>query len=249
MKKIYELDQKLEKLQSQKKSFNSFENTSVIQFIRYKKILSKENKIINKLHKLNLLAKEVNFLYDINTKSWIANPEINCRKYYKMEQNASYKKDLTLYKLGILKRKPTSPFLQNVKNHLPKPNYSKYNFIKKINKQLNNFISNILPQKINKLAVSIAKIGITGYRKLQNSYKFIQNSFTNKNSVKYVKGVIDEANRQISISEKRNTFVQSLKFPTEDIKSQKPITNSCNGLTKSKITKKDNFHKSYEYSL
>ena len=249
MKKIYELDQKLEKLQLQKKSFNSFENTSIIQFIKYKNVLYKENKIVDKLHKLNLLAKEVNFLYDINTKSWIANPQINCRKYYKMEQNASYKRDLTLYKLGILKRKPLSPFFQNIRNHLPEINYSKYNFIKKINNRINNFTSYILPKKINKLAISAAKVGIKGYKKIQSDYKFIRNSFTNKSSFRYVKGVIDEANRQVSISEKRNNFIQYLKLTPEDLKSKQYIYNSCNGITHSKITKKDNSPKSYEYSL
>lgn len=248
MKKIYELDQKLEKLQSQKIALDSIENISIIQFIKYRTNLSKEKRILNKLHKLNLLAKEVNFLYDINTKSWIANPQINCRKYYKMEQNASYKKDLTLYKLGILKEKPKSPFIQTIKKYLPKLDYSKFNFFNKLRNQINYFTSHILPRKINNIAISTTKAGIKSYRKLQLNCRFIRSSFANKNSVKYLKSVIDEANRQISISEKRNMFIDSLRFNPTNFHSNQYNDNHEKISQTPKIIQKKSIS-NYEYSL
>lgn len=229
MNKIYELNQKLDNLEEQKKNFSSLEDTSIIQFIKYKKLLSTEDKLSKKLYKLNLLKKEVNFLYDINTKSWIANPKINCRQYYKFEQKAAYKKDLTLYRLGVLKQKPKSPFYQNIskkmepisekfnetfkdlKKYIQKTDFSKFNLFKIIYNKYNIFTSYTLPQKMNNLAINTAKIGIKGYKKLQADCRFIQNSITSKNSFKYLKNVINEANNQISRTEKEANFRKSLK--------------------------------------
>jgi len=103
MKKIYKLNQKLEQLESQKQSFNSLENISLLQFIKYKNIVSKKNKISKQMQKITSLGEDINFWYNSKTNSWIQNPKINCRKYYKLEKNIAYKKNLKLYKLRSIK--------------------------------------------------------------------------------------------------------------------------------------------------
>ena len=101
MKKINTLNLKLEHLESQKQNFKSLENISLLDFFKYKNILSKQNKITKQMEKIYSLSKNINFWYDTKTNSWIENPKINCRKYYKLEKNLAYKKDLKLYKLRI----------------------------------------------------------------------------------------------------------------------------------------------------
>ena len=110
MTKLYKLSQKLEQLESQKQNFKSLENISLIKFIQYKHIISKKNKINKQMQKITSLGRYINFWYDFKTKSWIENPKINCRKYYKLEQNIAYKKNLKLYKLRFIKNKTFTPF-------------------------------------------------------------------------------------------------------------------------------------------
>lgn len=103
MKKIYKLNQKLEQLESQKQNFNSLENISLFQFIKYKNIVSKKNKISKQMQKIASLGEDINFWYNAKTNSWIENPKINCRRYYKLEKNVAYKKNLKLYKLRSIR--------------------------------------------------------------------------------------------------------------------------------------------------
>lgn len=260
MRKIYILNQKLENLQSQKKSFPSIDNMSILQFAKYKRILNDEERISNKIYKLNLLKKEVNFLYDINTKSWIANPKINCRTYYKLEQKALYKKNLTLYKIGVLYEKPKPPVVQNissfatplianintkytaVKKYLDKNFFSKFTLFKRINQKYDFFISNTLPRKINKIAINTAKIGIKGYKHLAADCRFISSSLNSKTSYKYVKSIINEANKQIS---KGYDFRESLKINPNDLKA---IAN-IHSISNSKSLVKSNTSKHPEYTI
>lgn len=94
MSKINDLNQKLEFLNSQKPKFESLENISLLQFIKYKNIVTKENKIRKQISKYISLKSEINFWYDSINKSWIENPKINCNKYCELERKASYKKIL-----------------------------------------------------------------------------------------------------------------------------------------------------------
>lgn len=103
MKKFYKLNQELEQLESQMKNFNSLENISLLQFIKYKNILLKKTKISKQMQKITALGNYINFWYDTKTNSWIKNPKINCRKYHKLEKKIAYKKDLKLYNLRSYK--------------------------------------------------------------------------------------------------------------------------------------------------
>ncbi|MCR5146377.1 MAG: hypothetical protein K6B70_03405, partial [Clostridia bacterium] len=224
MSKINDLHQKLQDLNSQKQNFKSIENLSLLQFIKFKNLITKENKIRNKITKYVSLSSEINFWYDTVNKSWVENPKIKCNKYCKLERKASYKKNLKLYKLGFINKKPLSPLVQDIsKIILPvtklfkfiysnvKAKIQKISIIKKICNKINYLKSTLLPQKINKLAVNTAKIGIKGYRHLQSNYRLVRKSFEAKNSFKYLRNVIKEANQQVLSSEKEKKFRESLR--------------------------------------
>lgn len=224
MNSLHNLNLKLEKLESQKKRFTSINDISVLQFIHYKRILSKEKKLCQKIERKEALGDEINFWYDSQTKSWIENPNINPRKYCRMEKYAEYKKNLKLYKLGIANKRPTHPILQNMlRITLPiktaikerfediKPILSKYNLFHKLNKKIKHFKSETLPKNINKLAIRTACVGIKGYKHLQNNCRYIRSSFASKDSIRFLKNVIEEANHQVNSSEKHNSFRESLK--------------------------------------
>ncbi|MBR2240305.1 MAG: hypothetical protein IJ890_02830 [Clostridia bacterium] len=250
MKNLNNLNQKLKNLQSQKKNFSSINDISLMQFLKFKSILSKEKKISKQIDNTISQGNEINFWYDSTTKSWIENPHINCRKYYKLENNAAYKKDLKLYKLGLSSRKPIHPLIQKLERLLSpitnfikenyskiKPKLSKCNFFKKFYQKYNYFKSQTLPKNINKLAVDTASIGIKGYRHLKSNCRYIRNSITSKDSFKYLKNVINQANNKIDNYENQKNFRESLKI--ENFKSVSDNYNDSNMIN----------NKIHEYSL
>ena len=217
MKKFYKLNQQLEKLESQKQNYNSFENISIMQFIKYKNIISKKNKIAKQMQKIVSLGEEINSWYDTKNNSWIENLKISCTKYCKLEQKICYKKNLKLYKLGLLDKKPMYPLFQNISEKLQpilphlKNILNKINFPKKIFTKLNYFSSNILPQKMNNLAIESLKHCIKGYKMVQGDIKYVKNCFKSQNLYKHFKQLADEANRQLSTNENSISFKDSLK--------------------------------------
>lgn len=229
MKKIYKLNQKLEYLESRKQNFSSLENISIIRFIKYKNLISKENKISKQMQKITSLGEEINFWYDSNTKSWIENPKINCRKYYRLEQNAAYKKDLKLYKLGLIDKKPLPPLIQNLYNKFNPilksanstikenhPKIQKYNFFKIFYDKYKNFTSYTLPQKLNKLAINSTKKCIKCYRKIHDDISFFRRCITYKNSIKYLHMIKQEATKQLDACENVKSFRDSIRVENID---------------------------------
>ncbi len=258
MKKINKLNLKLEKLESQKQNYKSLENISILGFIKYKYIIQNQKKVSFKLEKMISLGNEINFWYDTQNNSWIQNPNISCKKYFRLEKRAAYKKNLKLYKLGLSDKKPLLPFLQDIINKLssikekldpvlekissklPKINPSKFILIQKIRKKYNHLTSVFISPKVNRLAVNTAKIGIKGYRKIQSNCRYIRNSINSKDSLKQVKKIIEEANHQISLEDKKRKFRESLRV------SPNNFNLSHNSNKKINITKSKN---DYEYSL
>lgn len=234
MRNNQSLTNKLDKLEKIKTNYSSLNDLSILQFIKYKKNISQENKLNKQLAKNIMLKNEINFWYDSTTKSWIDNLKINCRKYYRMEKRAEYKKNLKLYKLGFLNKKPSLPIIQNINNSLNpvkdffrnnvKPILTKYNFIKIIYNRFDYFKSQILPQKVNNLIVNTASISIKGFRHFKSNCRYLKKSITSKNSYKYLKNVINEANKKIDSSEKNNNFRESLKL--ENFKSTDTVFNN-----------------------
>lgn len=224
MNKIDKLNHELKKLESQKTALTSLDDLTLFQFLKQKRIKSRESKIMSQLQKRQKMANKINFLYDTNTKSWIENPNINCNQYHKMQQKAEYQRNLKLYKIGYLSQRPLPPLLKKLTSYLPKTVLLKFNFLKKSNQNHNSLETTQFPKKFNNLAVSTAKVGIRGYRTLRSNCKYIRNYLTSRNSIKYIKNIISEAKDQIdqaeakkilhttNITSKGVQFRESLKF-------------------------------------
>lgn len=236
MKKVKYLNLKLTNLESQKQKYKLSDETSFLEFIKLKSIISKQKKVSKALEKCISIGNEINFWYDSLNKSWIQNPNISPRKYCRLEEHAAYKKDLKLYKLGLTDQKPISPFFQKIhiinnsikeklspilkKFHskIPKIDISNFILIKKVR----NFKSNVLSPQINNIAINTAKVGIKGYKKIQANCRYIHNSINSKNTFSYIRNIINEANNQISMSEKQRLFRESLKVPSTYFMSDSP---------------------------
>lgn len=226
MKKFNKLNKQLQNLQSQKNKLYSIENLSIFQFIKYKKLISKENKIIKQMQKISNLENNINLWYNTSIKNWIKNPKINCRKYCKLEQNATYKRNLRLYKLGLITKKPLTPFIQNKFDFISetiKPlinqNYTKiqkYNFFKIFYNKYKHFTSYTLPPNLNKLAINSAKKCIKHYRKMHNGINFFRNYINSKDSIRYLSMVKQEAIKQLDNCEKATNFKDSIKVKNID---------------------------------
>ena len=206
MKNIKKLNRKLQKLESQKINLDSLENVSVFQFAKYKKIVLEKEKIKKQINVVKLYGNEIKRKYEDQIDIWINNLSINCRKFSRLEKKEEYNRDMQLYKLGLLNKRPLSPIVQKLKDILPKVDISKFNYFKKISNSYNNFKSNILPQKINKFAVNTAKVTIKGYRNIKSDIRFIRNYINSKNSVKYLKSVLQKANFEIQNSQLQNMY-------------------------------------------
>ena len=218
MRKINELNQKIKQLESQKKIFSSLENISIQEFIKYKSTIHQINKAKSQIDKIKFKEKEINFWYDTTTKSWIENPKINCRKFSRLQKRATYKKNLNLYKLGVLNQKPLPPLLENLEVPLDKINTLKSNYFQNIHDKYYYFISYYLPRNINKLAINAAKFGITEYRKLRSKCKLFTNYVSSRNLFKYLKNIIYQANSLVDeVSSKQNNInhINSTRTPKE----------------------------------
>lgn len=211
MKKYNQLNQQLNDLQSQKITFSKIENLSLIQFIKYKKILSKENQILNQMKKISNLEYEINQSYNSFTQKCIENPKINCRKYCRLERKAQYKKEKSLYNLGLIEKKPTPILFQKsyekLKPLLDKLNsfyqlHNPINFIsnnyKIFSTKINTFKSDVIPNSFNKIAIFSAKKCIRGYKALKQDVKYFRNCMSNTNTLKYLKFIKEEALRQVN---------------------------------------------------
>lgn len=226
MKKFNTLNKQLQNLQSQKNKLYSIENLSIFQFIKYKKLISKESKITKQMQKISNLENNINLWYTTSTKNWIEDPKINCRKYCKLEQNATYKRNIKLYKLCLINKKPLSPFIQNKFDFISgniKPiineiytKIQKYNFFKIFYDKYKYFTSYTLPQKLNKLAINSTKKFIKHYRKMYNGIHFFRNYISSKDSIRYISMIKQEATKQLDNCEKATSFRDSIKVKNVD---------------------------------
>lgn len=81
-----------------------------------------------------------------------------------------------------------------------------------------------MPQTINNLAVKSVKTCIKGYKLIQGDVKYVKNFVKSKDFYKYFKEVANEANRQLSNSQKELSFRDSLKVnPNNFLTNNKPI--------------------------
>lgn len=204
MKKINKLNQKLKKIEElevQIKKFKSLSKIPTIKFVMYKHGKIKKKKICKEIEKIKRFGKGVELLYRYETQNWIQNPNINCRKYERLEEKARYRRDLKLYKLGFNREKPKSIFKQRISKFIPKINISGNFIIKKIQSNLKNFKSSVLPKKTNKIAVNTAKKVIKGYRSIRTRCRYFKNNMSKNNSIKYLQGIVKEARRELKNEE------------------------------------------------
>ena len=243
MKKIKNLNQELQKLQKQKDNFISIEDASLKDFIKYKHINSKIKQLKENIEKINRSAEATKLLYETNEKKWMKSQKINCRKYCKLQMRAEYKRDLKLYKLGFLDKRPPNilflkiqPFLEKIQSSVQDINYSKLSCFRKFHNKYNYFKSYFLPQQVNKLAINTAKLGIRGYRKLQEDCKFIRNNITSNDTFKYIKNTFRQANAQVDYEQSHNRaftpdelkFRESIRFNPDDKATTPPIKGTIN---------------------
>lgn len=228
MKKFNKLNQQLENLHLQKNTLSSIENISIFEFLKYKNLISKENKLSNQKAKILEQGKQINFWYDDTTQAWIENPKIKCRKYYHLEKKACYKKDKKLYKLGLIEAPPVPILFQKYTLFS-----SLLNHFKKITNKIQIFRSYVFPKFFNNLAIGSAKKIISGYRLLEKDIQFFRNCISNTNSLKYLKSVKSEAIRQLNYTGKQPSFREYIKVDTNNL-----------GITVSskKILPNNNYH-------
>ena len=201
MKKVDKLNLRLKKLEEQEIYFSSFDNISIFQFLKYKKNNQKKSQIKEKIQRINSKAKEINSVYESTIKKWIESSKINCRKYHLMQQKAQYVRDLKLYKIGYIEKRPLSPFIKNIISHLPQINCSQIIFFKKIQKSHSNFNSKSIQATIDTLAINATKSAIRGYRNFCSGRKYIFKCITSMKSYRHIQNIILEAKSQIDQAE------------------------------------------------
>lgn len=240
MKSIKKLNSKLQKIEEyekQMKKFSKLEDIAYLQFIKYKRYMKKKQRIEKEKKIVERFAKGCELLYKYDTNRWISDPNINCSKFCKLEEKANYRKDLKLYRCGLIDKRPTSLKYQNLKNSKLFNNI----FFKKVHKILENFNSNVLPQKINRLAVSTAKLCIKGYRKIQSDYVYMRKYASTKKSVKYIEDIFNCAYNELEQSnvlpgikyeEQCKRYRESLRVkPNNNIQVYKNSKNENKGIT------------------
>lgn len=226
MKKLKKLNQKLQKLQEQKNNFISIEDASITDFIKYRFISSEIKHIKENIERINFYAEATKLLYESKEKKLMENPKINCRKYCRLQAKAEYERDLKLYKLGVLDKKPPNilsskiqAFSEKTKLSLQNIDYSKFSCFKKIYDKYNYFKSYFLPKQVHKLAINIAKLGIKGFRRLETDYIFLRNNIISNNTFRYIKNTVKQANAQVSDELRHNNRA----FTPEELRYRESI--------------------------
>lgn len=222
MKNFYQLNKKLKKLDAQKTNFDSIEQMSIFRFLKHKKIVLQRAKVKEQIRQTIITANNAISGYNSYNDSLIKSNKINCRKYVKLQKKAEYKRNFTLYKLGLISKKPSPPFLQNLKLQFSKINLPLFTYFKNIKSKYSKFESSFLSPKVNRLAVSTAKLGIRGYRKFKSDYVFIRKHINESNWVQYLKDVVEQAKEQIE-NDKFHKTTSNGGFDTESQKYRESI--------------------------
>lgn len=238
MIKYYQLNEQLQKIENEiSQRSKTINNGSFADFIKYKKLI-RQKEILKKQIKQSIeKAQDAISSYNAYNNKIVSNIKISCKKYCRLHAKAEYKRDHTLFKLGLINHKPTPPFIQNISNifsFLSKP------FIKpakKIKQSIKNFTSNIIPKKIENVAIGATKLCIKGHRTLQRNCTFFRKHLNATKYAEYVKHVVHEAQSQIN---------NSYSFESEARKFRSSIqvkVNSCPSPSSvSPITRKDIIH-------
>lgn len=247
IKKLSKQLQKIESIEKQMKSVKSVDQISIIRFLKYKNCSQKKNEIIRQIKEVKRTAYGAKLLYEYETGCWVDNLSINCRKYKSLERKARYRRDLKLFKCGFLEDRPIPPFIQFIQSKFPNLDISNNVFFKKIRNDIINFKSNILPQKINKIAINSAKLCIRGYKKAQKNYECAKAYVLSQESAKYIRKVFENANKELAYADEAQESIvradndkvaeykASLKVqPQSSIKLHRLVNNNEKNATQAK---------------
>ena len=201
---------------------------------KYKCLIARKEHLQKKIN--ILLNKRTKIIEKYNNKNniWLSS-NMNCRKYYKLEQSAAYSRDYSLYKIGFLDSKPTLPVIANTKllfqEKFYEPLSEKLSFIKnkiksyfvstskkspicKEIKKSKDFIHNDLPVILTNKAVEGTKKCIVSYRKLSssinNSIKVFSRNVSQSPSVKTLSFIINKAKQEANMQQ--NPFLARIKI-------------------------------------
>lgn len=224
--KFYTYTNELNEIINILNEFPPIHNVSSKELQKYKELISRKEFLQKKIN--TLLNKRANIIGKYNDKNrvWLAT-NMNCRKYYKLEQSAAYSRDSALYKIGFLDLKPVPPLVKNLKNslneNLYQPLYHKFSNLKvKLNSKLKlvsqkspiyqsfkkskNFIKNDLPISITNFAISGAKKCIVSYRNFSNSYS---RKISTSKSIKTLSYIMKQAKEQADLQQQ--SFISRIK--------------------------------------
>jgi len=203
MRNIKKLNLKLKEIESTTKNPKQISNMSLFDFIIYKHNISKKKKIKTKLKKLILYAKSTIDWYTKYTDRLIDNFKISPVQFNKLEKKAKYKRNITLYKLGLVNKKPIHPYFIPIKKILDlalRP-------LSKLLLTYKNLCSNIIPQKTNNIAVRAAKLCIRGCQKIKSHYQFFSNNLNSTSSAKYVHNIFEQAKQQLNTESNSSSHI------------------------------------------
>ena len=206
--------------------FPQIHHISSKELQKYKVLIARKEFLQKKINTLLNKRAKIIGKYNDKNRTWLES-NMNCRKYYKLEQSAAYSRDSSLYRIGFLDYKPTLPLISNLKNLFHEKFYEPFSFrFSKLKHNLNsyfqsasqkspicksiqkskNYIQNDLPTSLAKTAISGMKKCIISYRKLSNSFS---RKISNTSPIKTLSFLIHRAQEEANFEQ--NPFISRIK--------------------------------------
>ena len=207
-------------------TFPQIQHISSKELQKYKDLIARKEFLQKKIN--TLLNKRAKIIGKYNDKNriWLES-NMNCRKYYKLEQSAAYSRDSSLYRIGFLDYKPTLPIILNLKTLFQEKLFEPFSFkFSKLKQNLNsyfqttsqkspicksikkskNYIQNDLPTSLAKTAILGMKKCIISYRKLSNSFS---RNISNTTPIKTLSFLVHQAQEEANLEQ--NSFISRIK--------------------------------------
>ena len=197
MKKISTLNQRLQKINDLLQDTPPIDKLSLWQFIKYQSLYRKKEKTKSKLKDSILAGREIISWYEKYNQEQLNNLKISCRKYCSRQKRAEYKRNITLFKLGLVNKKPRHPILGPISDRLSILKKAIQKPFNLFHKKFENLRSNVIPQNFNNLAVSAAKVGIRGYRTIKSNCAYVKKKFNSSEYSQYLRNIIIQAENQL----------------------------------------------------
>lgn len=211
--------------------FPTIFNISAKELKKYKDLIARKEFLQKKINTLLSKRSRIIDTYNAKNRIWL-NSNMNCRKYYKHEQTASYKRDLALYKLGFLDHKPSPPYIISLKNFfqekLFQPHSDKISTLKnKIISNLKSVLNNLL-FKLNNKDANISSETTESYKQ---SYHVTPHN-SNETSSEFLSRIKVEPNTLNN----KNSHNSNFKYYDNNSNFFISSNNSQNSLNPSKVS-------------